>query len=119
MNHLIQEKLISSKQHDFVNFRSTVTQLLNYLDRATETIGKEKVVDVIYFNFAKAFDTVPHSYGIKNDRDSGLDTIIPHRSKSSSESEWSEIREAQSIEWRTTGKRYCPLLFVLYCTVHQ
>ena len=72
MNHLIQEKLLSSKQHGFVKGRSTVTQLLNYLDRATEAIAEGKVVDVIYFDFAQAFDTVPHrrllhkleSYGI-------------------------------------------------------
>ena len=42
MNHLIQEKLLSSKQHGFVNNRSTVIQLLNYLDRATEAIAEGK-----------------------------------------------------------------------------
>ena len=72
MNHLIQEKLLSSKQHGFVNGRSTVTQLLNYLGRATEAITEGKVVDVIYFDFA---NTIPHrrllhkleSYIIKNE----------------------------------------------------
>ena len=60
MDHLTREKLLSPKQHGFVNGRSTVTQLLNYLDRAADAIAEGKVVDVIYFDFAKAFDTVPH-----------------------------------------------------------
>ena len=87
MNHLIQEKLLSSKQHGFVNGRSTVTQLLNYLDRATEVIAEGKVVDVIYFDFAKAFDTVPHrrllhkleSYGIKNETLAWIRSFLTNR----------------------------------------
>ena len=45
----------------------------SYLDKCAESISMGKVVDVIYFDFAKAFDTVPHrrllhklkSYGIR------------------------------------------------------
>ena len=33
MNHLTEEKVLSSKKHGFVNGRSTVTQLLNYPGR--------------------------------------------------------------------------------------
>ena len=32
MDHLVQEDLLSPKQHGFINKRSTVTQLLSYLD---------------------------------------------------------------------------------------
>ena len=114
MNHLIQEKLISSKQHGFVNFRSTVTQLFNYLDRATEAIAEGKVVDVIYFDFAKAFDTVPYrrllqkleSYGWG----SGLDTIIPRRSTSSSKSGVKSEKRKVLPQGSVLGP-YC-----LYCT---
>ena len=60
MNHLNMEKLLSHKQYGFINNRSTVTQLLNYIDKCCENIAQGKVVDVIYFDFAKAFDTVPH-----------------------------------------------------------
>ena len=87
MNHLIQKKLLSSKQHGFVNGRSTVTQLLNYLDRATEVIVEGKVVDIIYFDFAKAFDTVLHrrllhkleSYGIKNETLAWIRSFLTNR----------------------------------------
>ena len=60
MNHLTIMKLLSKKQHGFMNKRSTVTQLLSYLDKCEELISNSRVVDVIYLDFAKAFDTVPH-----------------------------------------------------------
>lgn len=60
MDHLVKENLLSNKQYGFINNRSTVTQLLNYLDKCCEKVAQGKVVDTIYFDFAKAFDTVPH-----------------------------------------------------------
>ena len=60
LNHLIENKLLSKKQFGFVCGRSTVTQLLNYVDKCAEIIANGGVVDSIYFDFSKAFDTVPH-----------------------------------------------------------
>ena len=72
MPHLMRENLLSNKQYGFIPGRSTTTQLLHYLDSCAEAIADGDVIDVIYFDFAKAFDTVPHrrllkkieSYGI-------------------------------------------------------
>ena len=36
------------------------TQLMKYLDKCLEAIVNGHVVDVIYLDFAKAFDIVPH-----------------------------------------------------------
>ena len=60
MNHLISNNLLSTKQFGFISGRSTVTQLLKYLDKCIEKIIAGNVVDCIYLDFAKAFDTVPH-----------------------------------------------------------
>ena len=60
MQHLKDEKLLSPKQHGFISGRSTVTQLLNYLDKCIQDTVDGHVVDAIYLDFAKAFDTVPH-----------------------------------------------------------
>ena len=49
MNHIIEEKLLASKQYGFISRRSTTTQLLRYLDKCIETI-----VDTIYLDLAKA-----------------------------------------------------------------
>ena len=71
----MENNLLSSNQHGFISSRSTVTQLLNYLDKCAESIVDGKVVDTIYLHFEKAFDTVPHQrlvgklkvYGIHGD----------------------------------------------------
>ena len=60
MKHLVDNNLLSSKQHGFISGRSTVTQLLNYLDICAQHIASGNVVDTIYLDFEKAFDTVPH-----------------------------------------------------------
>ena len=60
MDHLSDHNLLSNKQYRFLNNRSTVTQLLYYLDKSYESISEGNVVDIIYFGFAKPFDTVPH-----------------------------------------------------------
>ena len=56
----MSENLLSCKQYGFISGRSTTTQLLSYLDKCIETIVTGGVVDPIYFDFAKSFDTVPH-----------------------------------------------------------
>ena len=65
ISHLVEEKLLSAKQHGFLTKKSTTTQLLSYLDKCTEIIAAGGVVDTIYFDFAKAFDTVPHQRLLK------------------------------------------------------
>ena len=60
MSHMISNNLLSTKQFGFIGGRSTVTQLLNYLDKCIDKIVAGNVVDCIYLDFAKAFDTVPH-----------------------------------------------------------
>ena len=58
--HLLQENLLSNKQYGFITGRSTSTQLLYYLDECLKKIANGGVIDAIYLDFSKAFDTVPH-----------------------------------------------------------
>ena len=76
MNHLRVENLLSSKQYGFINGRSTTTQLLSYLSKCIDTIAAGGVVDTIYFDFAKAFDTVPHQRLIKKLKAYGINGNI-------------------------------------------
>ena len=58
--HLLEEKLLSKKQYGFITGRSTLTQLLYYLDECLKQTANGGVIDAIYLDFSKAFDTVPH-----------------------------------------------------------
>ncbi|KAL8565437.1 hypothetical protein ACOMHN_049414 [Nucella lapillus] len=60
IKHLDENVLISRQQHGFVQGRSCVTQLLDVMDAWTEILDAGGSVDIIYMDFMKAFDSVPH-----------------------------------------------------------
>ena len=61
INHLLHYKLLYKYQHAFIGKRSCTTQLLEAIDNWTKLIDEGECVDIIYLDFAKAFDTVPHN----------------------------------------------------------
>ena len=121
IEHMIHHNLLSPKQHGFITGRSTLTQLLVYLDKCAEMVAKGKVVDSIYLDFQKAFDTVPHrrllgkleSYGIngailewmREYLNGRTQTVIVNGEKSN---------EAPVISGIPQGTVLGPLLFVIY-----
>jgi len=60
IKHMKVNKLFSNKQFGFISGRATSLQLLEVLDNWTEAIDNGSDVDVIYMDFQKAFDKVPH-----------------------------------------------------------
>ena len=56
---LLQNRLICSSQHGFLPGRSTLTNLLEYLETLTRLVDEGHEVDVLYLDFRKAFDVVP------------------------------------------------------------
>jgi len=75
MKFFICNKLYRNCQYGFIKGRSTVLQLLHILDKWTILLDESRQVDVIYTDFEKAFDKVPHkrllsklrSYGVRDD----------------------------------------------------
>ena len=73
VNHMIRNTLFSTQQLGLIKGRSTVLQLLNVIDSWTKALDRGESIDVVYLDFIKAFDTVPHkrligklkSYGIE------------------------------------------------------
>ena len=59
MLHLDRNKLLRHSQHGFVPKKSCTTNLLEYLEKVTQAVDEGKAVDVVYLDFAKAFDLVP------------------------------------------------------------
>ena len=60
IEHMKANKLLSEKQFGFLSGRSTVLQLLIIIDKWTEIMDRGGCLDVVYCDFQKAFDTVPH-----------------------------------------------------------
>ena len=58
--HLESTDIISRSQHGFRKGGSCLSNLLQFLDQVTRIIEDDECADVIYLDFAKAFDKVPH-----------------------------------------------------------
>ena len=58
--HLDKYKLINDTQHGFVSKRSCLTNLLEFYEFVSQYTDQGYPVDVIYLDFQKAFDKVPH-----------------------------------------------------------
>ena len=60
MDFLIKHKLINPSQHGFLKARSCLTIFLCFFEEITKWVDEGSPVDVIYLDFQKAFDKVPH-----------------------------------------------------------
>ena len=73
VEHLERNSLIRPSQHGFMAGRSTATNLLVYMEALTKLMDESHAVDVLYLDFAKAFDKVPHRRLLEKCRGLGLD----------------------------------------------
>ena len=72
---IVKHKLINTYQHGFLKARSYLTSLLCFLVEITKWVDDGSPVDVVYLDFQKSFDKVPHqrlllkqkAHGIGND----------------------------------------------------
>ncbi len=60
VEHLKKHNLIIDSQHGFRQGRSWLTNLLIFLEELSSYIDQGYPVDVIYLDFSKAFNKVPH-----------------------------------------------------------
>ena len=88
-NFLNENCIIHPSQHGFRARSSVETAGLVHLNRITSALDKKLFVDVLYLDFAKAFDTVPHSllkeklwiYGIRGLLHAWISDYLSNRSQ--------------------------------------
>ena len=76
MKKLIKGRIIdhlnANSQHGFTAGRSSLTNLLTFLESHTYHVDQGLPVDVLYVDFSKAFDKVPHQRLISKLRAHGI-----------------------------------------------
>ena len=75
IKHIVDNQHYNSKQHGFTVGRSTTTNILEALNIWTEALHHNIPIDVIFLDYSKAFDSVPHKRLIKQVQSFGIDGI--------------------------------------------
>ncbi|MBY0581224.1 MAG: hypothetical protein K2P53_06055 [Rickettsiales bacterium] len=121
LKHCSQHNLISKSQHGFVHNKGCLTNLIESRDIITEAAYRGHLVDIIFTDFAKAFDTVPHrrllhkiqAYGIRGQLFHWISAWLTKRKQR-------VVIGEQTSEWKRVtsgvpqGSVLGPLLFVLF-----
>ena len=70
--YLESNNLVTDSQHSFRSGRSCFTQLLDHIENILKSLQENNEVDVIYLDYAKAFDKVDHEILLAKHRRLGV-----------------------------------------------
>ena len=117
MGFLVKHKLINTSQHGFLKARLCLTNLLCFFEEITKWVDDGSPVTVVYLDFQKAFDKVPHqrlflklkAHGISNDVINWIKKWLKHRRQK-------VIVDGEISNWKSvlSGVPQGSILFLIY-----
>jgi len=105
LRHMEDREVIRDSQHGFTKGKSCLTNLLAFCHAMTRSADKGRAMDVIYLDFCKAFDRVPHNILLSKFKRYGFDrwTVQWIRNWSQPEGSGQQLYVQMDV-----GDKWCP-----------
>ena len=121
VDFLDRQELLNSSKHGFLKARSCLTNMIYYLEEIIKWIDEGSPVDIIYLDFQKAFNKVPHKSLLLKLKAHGIvDGIIDWIEQWLTDRRQRVAVDGEVSNWKSVlsgvlqGSVLGPLLFLIY-----